>query len=80
VEAVAARLDSEDPEAAEAFRTESDALFGTAQTVVAASSHQKRRLPPDCPACHAPLHPDDLTWLEDDRVACPFCGTIVLAE
>ncbi len=32
-----------------------------------------RPLPATCPACGAPVHPDDVTW-EADRAFCPYCG------
>jgi hypothetical protein len=72
----------EDPQVAEAFGAEIRALLGKADFVSEEQSQvsEVRRLPPDCPACHAPLHPDELTWVAEDRVTCPFCGTIVLAE
>ena len=81
-EAVTARLSVEDPQVAEAFGAEIRALLGKADFVSEEQSQvsEVRRLPPDCPACHAPLHPDELTWVAEDRVTCPFCGTIVLAE
>lgn len=44
------------------------------------SAPQQYRLPAQCTACYAPLDPDDVEWLADDRIRCPYCGRVVLAE
>jgi NADH pyrophosphatase NudC (nudix superfamily) len=31
-------------------------------------------LPATCPACGAPVHPEEITW-ETSRAFCPYCGT-----
>lgn len=38
------------------------------------------RLPAACPACGAPLRPAELEWVEADRAACAYCGTIILTQ
>lgn len=37
-----------------------------------------RALPAQCPACTAPLHPAEVTWLESGRAQCAYCGAMVL--
>jgi hypothetical protein len=34
-------------------------------------------LPPQCPACGAPLRPDEVEWLAEDRAECAYCGSVV---
>jgi len=45
-----------------------------------ASQPRRGKLPTQCPACNAPLWPDELVWLEPDRVSCAYCGSVVLTE
>ena len=37
------------------------------------SQQRAHALPATCPACGAPVHPDEVTW-EGDRAFCPYCG------
>lgn len=67
-------------ERAERFRAEMEDLFGQHVGRVPAVEAAARRLPASCPACHAPLYPEEVTWLAADRATCSFCGSIVLAE
>jgi len=34
-------------------------------------------LPTRCPACGAPLTPNEANWLASDRAECPYCHTIL---
>lgn len=34
-------------------------------------------LPTHCPACGAPLRPDEVEWLDDITAACGYCGSPV---
>jgi len=36
-------------------------------------------LPAHCPACGAPLRPDEVDWVDATSAECPYCGTIVKA-
>lgn len=67
---------------AEGFREEIASVLGTVdfQQTSSPQRRSEKRLPGSCPACSAPLHPDEIEWVADDRVTCPYCGTIVLAE
>lgn len=37
-------------------------------------------LPTHCPACGAPVRPDEVDWLDDVTAECEFCGSPVRAE
>ena len=67
---------------AEGFREEIASVLGTTDFQQADGFQRRfeKRLPGSCPACSAPLHPEETEWVADDRVTCPYCGTIVLAE
>lgn len=84
LEQVAQRLEATGRAAdAAQLRTEAAALLGDAWAEREVDSDQrslKRTLPGSCPACSAPLHPDSLTWVAEDRVTCPYCGSVVIAE
>jgi hypothetical protein len=68
--------------AAQSLRTAAESelhAYGLSLTTVAPArlpSHGV--LPAQCPACNAPLHPTEVTWLESNRAQCPYCGTMVL--
>ena len=34
-------------------------------------------LPTNCPGCGAPIHPDEVDWIDEITAACAFCGTPV---
>lgn len=34
-------------------------------------------LPTHCPGCGAPVHPDEVEWLDEITAACAFCGSPV---
>ncbi len=72
-----------EPERAKRFRAEMEDILG--QRVAGAPELEEaaiaaRRLPANCPACRAPLYPEEVTWLAADRATCPFCGSVVMAE
>lgn len=37
-------------------------------------------LPLKCPACGAPVHPDEVEWLDERTAECGFCGSALRAE
>ncbi|MEA3396544.1 MAG: hypothetical protein U9R05_03685 [Chloroflexota bacterium] len=86
VEEITRHLEAQgDPEAAQRFREEIEALLQEQRGAPGGFIGEARRvprktLPGHCPACHAPLRPDEVEWLADDRVSCPFCGSVVVAE
>jgi hypothetical protein len=38
---------------------------------------KRRPLPTNCPGCGAPIHPDEVDWIDEITAACAFCGTPV---
>ncbi|MBN1260685.1 MAG: hypothetical protein JXB35_08395 [Anaerolineae bacterium] len=83
LEQICRQLESQgDVARAQAFREEILGLLPERPAPVSERAHtpQRKKLPGSCPACYAPLHPDELEWVADDRVSCPFCGTIVVPE
>jgi hypothetical protein len=75
-------------EEAEGFRAEVDDLLAAhgfttddlSSPATAGSVEHRGRLPGQCPSCYAPLHTDEVTWLEPDRAQCTYCGSVVLTE
>ncbi|MGC9399175.1 MAG: hypothetical protein ACP5HM_08560 [Anaerolineae bacterium] len=86
VEQIVQRLEAAGrPGEAAQFHSEMAELLQTlapepSEVPTSASRSVPPRLPGSCPACSAPLHPEDLTWVAADRVTCPYCGTVVVAE
>jgi len=37
-------------------------------------------LPAHCPACGAPLRPDEVEWVDDSAAVCEYCGSPVYGE
>lgn len=82
VDRIVQRLEAEGLDS-ESFREEITAVLGSfeAQPVPEIGRHAAQKsLPGSCPACSAPLHPEEIDWVAEDRVACPYCGSIVVAE
>ncbi len=40
-------------------------------------SGKRALLPASCPGCGAPVHPDDVEWIDELTAACAYCGTPV---
>ena len=40
----------------------------------------RRRLPPKCPQCGAPVRSDEVDWIDDASAGCAYCGSVVQAE
>ena len=49
--------------------------FGTA--AVAAGPMRRAPLPTHCPACGAPVRPDEVEWLDELTAECEYCGSPV---
>jgi endogenous inhibitor of DNA gyrase (YacG/DUF329 family) len=39
-----------------------------------------RILPSNCPKCGAPLHKDEVEWMDKITAECPYCGNAVRSE
>ena len=37
-------------------------------------------LPTQCPSCGAPIHSDEITWIDQETAECAFCGNPVRGE
>jgi hypothetical protein len=44
------------------------------------ASAKKPMLPTHCPACGAPVRPDEVEWLDDVTAECLFCGSPLRQE
>ena len=42
-------------------------------------THVSKALPPKCPQCGATVRPDEAEPLGDERAACVYCGSILIA-
>ena len=40
-------------------------------------SSRRGRLPGACPKCAAPVHSDEVTWIDPHSAECPYCGTVL---
>ena len=38
-----------------------------------------RDLPLKCPSCGATVRPDEVEWIDEDRAACDYCGSMLTA-
>ncbi len=43
----------------------------------AAGVTKRAPLPTTCPGCGAPIHPDEVDWIDEITAECAFCGTPV---
>lgn len=66
--------------AAQRLREELEAWVGAPSSESAVREERRASLPGQCPACRAPLRSDEVEWSGEDRVTCPFCGSVVVAE
>ncbi|MFH1185716.1 MAG: hypothetical protein V1755_11875 [Chloroflexota bacterium] len=41
---------------------------------------RRPHLPTRCPACAAPVRPDEVEWLDETTAECPYCGSAVREE
>lgn len=41
---------------------------------------KRAQLPTQCPHCGAPLHPEQVVWLDGQNAECTFCGNLVRGE
>lgn len=53
---------------------------GFAPPSAEAASSRRLALPSHCPACGAPLRPDEVEWLDDAAAVCEYCGSPVYGE
>ncbi len=66
---------------AERLRAEVETAFRGRQMMFPPAQEQAAaRLPTKCPACGAPLRPDEVSWTGPTTAECPYCGSIVRAE
>ena len=45
-----------------------------------AAGKPKPTLPTNCPGCGGPIRSDEIEWVDDVTVECPYCGSAVRAE
>lgn len=45
-----------------------------------AAAEKRPILPMHCPACGAPVRPDEVEWMDDVTAECDFCGSPVRGE
>ena len=53
--------------------------FGLPMEPAPAPSHATAQLPGSCPKCGAPVHSDEVDWIDPRSAECPYCGTVLLA-
>ncbi len=62
--------------AGSALQAEFGAQIAASPGPLPASPHHAQ-LPTNCPRCGAPLHADDLTWLDATTTECAYCGSLL---
>jgi hypothetical protein len=40
----------------------------------------RKRLPPKCPQCAAPVRSDEVDWIDEASAECAYCGAVVQAN
>jgi DNA-directed RNA polymerase subunit RPC12/RpoP len=48
-------------------------------TQVESKESPHRELPLKCPSCGATVRPDEVEWVDEDRAACEYCGSMLAA-
>jgi len=68
--------------AADALAAEYGGKIGSvpAAAAVGAAPVHHGKLPTNCAKCGAPIHGDDLNWVDDQTVECDYCGSLIRAE
>jgi len=70
-------------EEAEELRKRAEELQGRVRARVGAGPGRgpvrRGTLPGKCPACGAPVKPNEANWVGRDAAECPYCGSIVTA-
>lgn len=69
-------------EEAEELRKKAEELLGPIRARAGARPRLARRgtLPGKCPACGAPVKPNEVNWVGRDAAECSYCGSVVTAE
>jgi hypothetical protein len=67
--------------AAEALQREFGPRIASKPTVPPQESQPKRGLLPTiCPKCGAPVHGDDINWVDENTAECEYCGNLIRTE
>jgi len=67
------------------FEKEADAFAASLEAALKhplpapAPTKQAVRLPPKCPYCGGTIHPGEAEWVDEQSIACDFCGSVVQA-
>jgi thioredoxin-like negative regulator of GroEL/DNA-directed RNA polymerase subunit RPC12/RpoP len=69
---------------AEELRKRAEELLGSLRARVGAGPGpgpaRHGTLPGKCPACGAPVKPNEANWVGQDSAECPYCGSVITAE
>ena len=57
------------------LQAEVTALLGSAEPALA--TDQRGTLPARCPSCSGPVHPDQVTWVDNTGAECAYCGSMI---
>jgi hypothetical protein len=68
------------PNAAAALAKEFGPRVGSVPAPVNPAAGQRGRLPTNCSKCGAPIHPDEVTWVDASTIECDYCGSLIRAE
>jgi hypothetical protein len=68
------------PKAAAALVNEFGARVGPVPAPVTPAAGQRGRLPTNCSKCGAPIHADEINWVDTSTIECNYCGSLIRAE
>ena len=54
--------------------------FGLPVEPAQEGARAEARLPGSCPKCGAPVHSDEVEWIDARSAECPYCGTVLRAD
>jgi predicted RNA-binding Zn-ribbon protein involved in translation (DUF1610 family) len=75
----------EQPEAAEKLQTWLDQTLkehpeATSSPTELTTSKKPLRFPPKCPQCGASIHMNQVDWIDEVSIECPYCGSAIQPE
>ena len=68
------------PNAAAALEKEFGSRVGPMPAPVAPAAGQRPRLPTNCSKCGAPIHAEEVHWVDTSTIECEYCGSLIRPE
>ncbi len=68
------------PKAAQALTQEFGERVGPMPAQLPQAAGRGGSLPTNCSKCGAPIHADEVTWVDTRTIECNYCGSLIRAE